>query len=359
MRFLQLGKQFVLRVQFQNTLGLEHGRVGHGKGLLHGEAGAVLPGHQAHGAVLQPVGQFHFVDLFPQHFLEILQQGLVVFGDVFRFFLAGLAFHVPQVQVAPAQGLELFARVFIQCFQAELVHRIQQEQNFETFVLHRFHLGQVLDGFLVLAGSVVNRLLAFRHAVRVFFQCAELAFLIGHEQQQIRQLVFFAFRIVNAVVHAGLDGTAVLVPEFFVFFPLFGQHICQLLQDIVFQVAADNFDGVVLLQQFPGNIQGQVRGIHQAFHETQVIRQQILAFFHDEHGTGIQLQARFVFLEIQVGRGLAGDVQQRGVFHGAFRPGVVMPHGVFPFVELVLEELFVLFRLDGTLVPFPQRGLGV
>ena len=36
-----------------------------------------------------------------------------------------------------------------------------------------------------------------------------------------------------------------------------------------------------------------------------------------------------------------------------------MPHGIFPFVELVLEEFFVFFRFDGTLVPFPQRGLGI
>ena len=204
MGFLQFGKQLVFRVQFQNTLGLEHGGIGHGKSLLHGKAGAVFPGHQADGAVLQPVGQLHFVDFFSQHFLEIFQQGLIVFGDIFRFFLAGFAFHVSQIQIAPAQGLELFACVFLQRFQAELVHRIQQEHHFKTFVLHRFHLGQVFDGLFVFTGCVVNGLLAFRHAVRVFLQGAEFAFLAGHEQQQICQLVLFTVRIVHAVIHAGL-----------------------------------------------------------------------------------------------------------------------------------------------------------
>ena len=116
---------------------------------------------------------------------------------------------------------------------------------------------------------------------------------------------------------------------------------------------------MVLLQQFPGNIQGQVRGIHQAFDEAQVVRQQVFAFFHNKYGTGEELQARFIFLEIQIGRRLARNVQQRCVFHSTLCPGVVIPHGVFPFVELVLEEFVVFFRLDGTLVPFPQRGLGV
>ena len=116
---------------------------------------------------------------------------------------------------------------------------------------------------------------------------------------------------------------------------------------------------MILLQQFTGNIQGQVRGIYQTFDEAQVVRQQVFAFFHNKYGTGEKLQARFIFLEIQVGRSLARNVQQRRVFHGALCPGVVIPHGVFPFVELVLEKFVVFFRLDGTLIPFPQRGLGV
>ena len=62
----------------------------------------------------------------------------------------------------------------------------------------------MFDGFFVFAGCIVNGLLAFRHAVGVFLQGAEFAFLTGHEQQKICQLVLFAVRIVHAVIYAGL-----------------------------------------------------------------------------------------------------------------------------------------------------------
>ena len=73
----------------------------------------------------------------------------------------------------------------------------------------------------------------------------------------------------------------------------------------------------------------------------------------------VQLQARFVIRIIQIKWGAARNEEQCRIFDGPFGFGMEDFHGVFPFVELVFEEILVFFRLDVRFIARPQRLHGI
>ena len=109
-----------------------------------------------------------------------------------------------------------------------------------------------------------------------------------------------------------------------------------------------------MLQQFPGNIQIQIRGVHYAPDEVEALRHQIGALVHDHHAGGVQLQAALVVLGVVPAVGLGRDEQHGLVGHGTLgghgddaqrRVGIGKP---------LLVELVVLLLGDVALLPLPQ-----
>ena len=76
------------------------------------------------------------------------------------------------------------------------------------------------------------------------------------------------------------------------------------------QALGDGLQLAVLLQHFTGNVQGQVRGIHQTLDEAEVIRQQVLAVIHNHNAAGVELQPLLKVLGVVVERHLTRDEQQ-------------------------------------------------
>ena len=113
------------------------------------------------------------------------------------------------------------------------------------------------------------------------------------------------------------------------------------------------------MQEFTGNVKGQIRRIDEAFDKAQVIRQKILAFIHDEDVAAVELQACFIVRIIQIEWSPARNEKECRIFDGPFGFGMEDFHRVFPFKELVLEKFLVFFRFDVRLIACPQGLHGV
>ena len=177
------------------------------------------------------------------------------------------------------------AIVFADSFNGKFIDWVGHVEDFNAPVAEHFHLRQAFNGFFVLARCVVNLLLAVFHAVDVFLDRAQFAIFRRHEEQQVLQFFDVVFTGHHAAVDADFQGFAVFSPERFIFFTVFFQIPLQRLEDGLFQVAADEAQFSALLQEFTGNVQGQVRRIDEALDKAQVIRQEVFTFIHDEDVT--------------------------------------------------------------------------
>ena len=207
-----------------------------------------------------------------------------------------------------------------------------------------------------LAGGVVDVLLVLLHPGDILRQGDGLLRPGGVEQQQVLQQV-----LVGAVFrrHAVLELPAEVLPEFLVALPVVLEHLGKLALDLLLQIGGDHLQLPVVLQQLPGDVQAQVRRVHHAPDEPEVLRQQVRALVHDEDPVGVQLEALFVLLGVVVEGGGAGDEQQRLVGDGALGGHGDDLLGVGVVVELVPVELVVLLRLHTGLAALPDGHHGV
>ena len=242
--------------------------------------------------------------------------------------------------------MERLLFILVDRLDGELIDRVEQVEHLDALVAQRLHLRQLLDGLLVLGRRVVDLLLALRHAVNVFLERDELAVLRAHEQDEVLELVDRVRTAVDAVVDADLQRLAVLVPELLVPLAVVLELARQRLEDVLLERAADGLELAALLQELTRDVQREVRRIDETLHEAQVVRQQVLALVHDEDMAAVELQARLVVRLIEVERRMCRDGQECRVLDRAFGLRVEDLHRVFPLVELMLEELVVLFFLD-------------
>ena len=100
------------------------------------------------------------------------------------------------------------------------------------------------------------------------------------------------------------------------------------------------FSWRVVLEQLPGDVQGEVLGVHHAPDKAEVVRQQVGALVHDEHAGGVELQSLLVLPGVEVVGGVGGDIEHGLVGDGALGADVWMTRqGVLPVAELLLVEL--------------------
>ena len=229
-------------------------------------------------------------------------------------------------------------------------------QHLIVVLLHQFRLGQMVDGVHVLAGGVVDELLALRHTVHILVQRHQLLLLRGIEHQQILHLF-----LVDAVVVQGaqLQLAAIAAVKLLVVLPLILQHPQQLCLDLFLQIGGDDLQLAVMLQQFPGNIQAQVGRIHHAADEVEVLRQQIGTVIHDHDAGAVKLQTGLEILgKVLVGHP-GGNEQQRLIGDGALHGDGYHRLGRGHLTEALLIELVVFLLGDLALFPLPQGHHGV
>ena len=125
---------------------------------------------------------------------------------------------------------------------------------------------------------VQNAVLALGHALNVFGKRDHLALLGGIEKQQVRQHIGL---LTAAGVNAELQAAAEILEELLVRFAIVIAHGVQLGLDLFLDLASNSAQLAILLQRFAGNVQRKVLTVHNAAHEVEVIRNQVLALLHD------------------------------------------------------------------------------
>ena len=123
-------------------------------------------------------------------------------------------------------------------------------------LLQQFRLRHVVDGLHRVAGGEVDKLLPLLHAADILRQRHQLLLRGGVEQQQILQRLLLGAIVVQ---RAHFQLAAEALPELLVLLPLVPQQPLQLRPDLLLQIGADDLQLPVMLQQFPGNIQVQIR----------------------------------------------------------------------------------------------------
>ena len=340
----------MLRVQLQDALRLNASVGLDGlKVFLHLEADA-LPGGEADGVGLELGGG---ADLLHGVAQGLLHEGEDILVGVRR--LLGLLLGVLPGGAAHGGAEGLFL-VGPEDLGAELVHLLGEVEDLGAPLLQLLDLGELVDALRVGADGVVDVLLVLRHPGDVLRQGHGLLLRGGVEEQQVLEEL-----AVGAVVrgHAVLQLAAEVPEELLVALPVVLLHPQELGLDLLLQVPGDDFQLPVVLEELPGDVEAQVRGIHHAPDETEVLGQEVGALVHDEDAIGVELQALLVVLGVVVHGGRAGDEEQGLVGDGALGGDGDHALGRDHLVVALLVELVVLLLRDLALLPLPEGDHGV
>ena len=289
-------------------------------------------------------GGLHLVHLIPQGLLQEGEALLIAVGFVGLLLIA-------QLQIPVNGGAEGLVLVLLQHVRQELVGLVGEVQDLHVVVLQQLRLGHMVDGVHGVAGGEIDELLVRLHPGHILRQGHGLLLGGGVEQQQVLQLLLLGPVVVQG---AQLQLAAEAAVELLIVLPVVLQHPLQFSLDLLFQVGGDDLQLPVMLQQLPGDVQAQVRGLHHAPDEVEIVRQQVGAAVHDHHAGGVQLQAGLIVLGVILAGGLGGDIQQ-----GLVGDGALGGHGDDAergggIAEPLLIELVILLTGDVGLLPLPQ-----
>ena len=194
------------------------------------------------------------------------------------------------------------------------------------------------------------------HGSRVFLQRQHLLHPGRTEEQQ----VFQQFRVsAEIAVGAEFKLAAEGVEEALVFFALRTQHGQQLAFDLLFQGGGDELQLMILLQHFPGQVQAHVFAVYQPAYKAEIVRQQIGAFFRDQHAGGIEGQPLFKFAAVIIVGCFPRQEEQGGIADPSLGPAEHSAGRRGEIVEPILVIAVVILLRDLARVLFPQRGHAV
>ena len=343
----------MLRVQLQDSVHREgHLRVHPLHVLLHLEAHAGA-GHHGDRVVTQVGRQANFLHLVSQALLHEGDKALQLLRLLLDFLLLLLGL---QAQILRGCIAERLFCAGLEGLGDELVHLVGKQQHIIALIVQGLNLGELAQPLGALAGDVVNLLLALGHGIHILLQGDKLSLLVAVEHEQI-----LGGFLVDAVLsgHAEFQLAVEHGVELLVGFPVVFQHGSQLGLDLLLHALGNHPQLPVMLQHLPADVQGQVLAVHHAPDEAEVLRQQILAVFHNHHAGRIQLQACLEVLGVEVIGGSAGDIQQSLEGHGTLGAEVDGTQGLGIVKEFLPVEALVLLLGHVLLVPLPQRHHGV
>ena len=238
----------------------------------------------------------------------------------------------------------------MQHLQGKFIHILRQVQHLVAVGQHRLHLRQQGNLLHAVSGGKVDLLLILLHAGDIFLQGHIFPFKRGLEQQQIlQQIPVHAVIAVKAPFQLRAEG----LKELLVFLPVALQHLLQLGSDLLLQRLFNQPQLAVLLQHLPGNVQGQIRTVHNAPDEAEIVRNQFLAAVHDQHTAGVELQALFIVAAVEVEGSMGRDEEQRLIVGRAFVLLADHLQRRLVIVELIPVEVGIclLRHLRGGLLP--------
>jgi hypothetical protein len=159
------------------------------------------------------------------------------------------------------------------------------------------------------------------------------------------------------LAHAFLQHLAEVFPDLGVVVLAVLGEVIQQVQGLAHAAVADHLHVPGLLQDFPGDVEGQVGGIDDAADEAQVGGHQLARVLHDEHPLHVELHAGLGIPVPQVEGGVGGHVEQGGVILAAFHLDVGPGQGILVVVAHVLVEGLVFVLGDVVLGAGPE-GVG-
>ena len=174
----------------------------------------------------------------------------MLFGGFFLVLLVFLGFHFTQVEITTGHVLELLAVVFAQIAHHPFVDAVREDEYLDPFLAEHFKVRAALGGGKVVAGDVVDLVLAFLHPADVIIQRHVLggfAGMGGGKAQQSRN--FFA--VAEVFSRTFFQNGTKLVPEALVFVAAFLGQLGQHIQYPLGQRCTDAFYSTVILQNLP------------------------------------------------------------------------------------------------------------
>ena len=288
------------------------------------------------------------MNLIGESFLYGVEQ-LLVFGLLlFNSLLFVLA---ADVKVVIGDGLEGLAVIAVEHLKTEFVHVVGHEQHVIALIEHVLELGQTLDALDVGAAGVIDLGLVFDHRRHILLEGYHAVLACGVEQQQIlEEGSFHAVGFVDAV----LEGKSECLEELFVLLTVVLKELFKLGFNLLLKAVGDRAELAALLEQFTGDIERDIGGVHKSLYKAEVFGKQIFTAFHDHNAVGIELESALIALGIQVVRRCGGNEQNGIIVYCALGLVVYVMEGRFVVVELVGIEYRVVLVGDLVLVPSPQ-----
>ena len=324
----------MVKIELEHALRAHRVRVGARHGVevaLHFERDAALDG-EAHGVVFELAGDLHVRHGVAERFPDKIGEGLVFLVGLVGggLLLVGLETEILRADVA-----ELLLGVTAEDLRDELVRVGREAENIEAPGAHLFVLRELRGALRRLGGGVVDVFLVLRHGVHIFAQGDELFLLRAAVEQKVGQQIALHAVIADDAV---FELRAEHVEELFVLFAVALHKTGKLALDLLFEIHRDELELAVVLEHFAGDVQREIRRIDDAAHETEALRQQIGAFFHDHHAVGVEPQAGNIVAGIVVVGRLRRDEQHAPVAHRALGVHADDGHGVLRILELFLVE---------------------
>ena len=176
------------------------------------------------------------------------------------------------------------------------------------------------------AGDVIDRLLAFLHAGDIIGEADPAVTARGAKARQLQDFVTARGILIEAL----FQDRAEIVPEGFVrrLVVIIGA-LAKFREHTLHQGSADLGQQRARLQHLAADVELQILAVHQAFHEAQPARQNLVRLIGDEDALGIELQRLLAFRVEEVEGPLRGNEQQSRVIDLALglemdrRPGFV------------------------------------
>ena len=292
------------------------------------------------------------VDLVAERLLDegeqILGLGLLLLGLL--LLLLGLEAEILDGDVAEGLVGIAFERV-----DKELVDLIHHAEDLIALLVQLLGLRegeQTAD--VVAAGEVDLRLLG-GHGIDVLLQ-GDHAVLAHVVEQEILDLVDLVAVFAD---DAGAEHHAEVLIELLVLRAVVLHHLGQLVLHLLAEVRGDELELAVMLQHLAGDVQAEIRGVHDAAREGIAVGEQIGALVHDHDAGAVELETRLALAGVELLRGLGGDEDQRAIADHALGVDADDGERIVVVVEVLLVERDALLVRRLLAAALPDRHHGV
>ena len=334
----QFFDDFVVGVDFEDGEGHWHFRLAHGaEHLLHLLRRLFFIGDDAGGGIGEADGGADVFHLIAQSGFKAGEERLKCFvgfgfGVGFEVFSGG----------GFGDGFEVEVAVLFNAGEDDFVDVVIEDEDFDVFLFVDFEQGGGAEQRLRAAGDVVEALLVRDHAIFDFGERGEGFRFGGFEADEVEE----GFAVGVVAVDSFFQRAIVLGDEFEVFFGLVGGDQFEFGKDLFDAGGADAGEDAVLLEEFAGDVEGEVFGVDDAADEAQVGGEKLFGVVEDEDAFDVEFDADFVLGLVEIEGGFGGDEEEGRVLERALSLGVKPEEGVGGVAGKGVVEADVVFVFE-------------